>query len=724
MCARGRSGTTPDESRSPCATAWYTRPCHATTWWGRAHLFLPVLVIAAGVGAYLNSFDGVFVLDDQRYIGDNLRIRQLWPPEAVLSGRRPVVDLSLAINYAGGELELGGYHAVNLIIHLLAALTLYGIVRRTLLGAERWAGCGGGSDSALRRRWRLRTGFEASPSVEASSWIAWVTALIWVVHPLQTQSVTYLIQRCESMMGLFYLLTVYCVIRGAEGGMLSRDEVAGNHVFGSGSTCLPPPAAGEGMPPAGQCAMPNLQCPIRNAQSAMPNPQRFVARWWYVAAVICCALGMGSKGVMVTAPMMVLLYDRVFISGSWSRTLRRRWALYVGLAATWSVLWACGIVRGVLDPSRKVATVGFAFKEITPVEYALTQPGVILHYLLLSLWPHPLCLDYAWPVARTAEAILLPLLVLVALCIGAVWAFFRRPCLGFLGAWFFVILAPTASVIPIRDPLFEHRMYLSLAALVVLVVMGGWWVLRHLAGRLSMADALRRSLTGVLLLTVIVSLGYGTIRRNEAYQSAVSMWRDVVAKRPLNHRGHYNLGTSLLDEDELERAIPAFRRALELNPRLAKAHYNLGKALQRQGKADEALWHYADALQIDPSLAEAHSDLGNILARRNRVEEAIAHYRQAVRVNPAYVRAYYNLGSVLLNQGKTEEAVEVLRQAMRLSPQTTRIHYALGNALLKQGSIEEAVRRYQETLRLDPDHIRARLALEAALGQRNHSAQP
>ncbi len=682
MCARERSSTTPSESGRK----------------SRVHLCLPVLVIAAGFGAYLTSFDGALVLDDKRNISDNLRIRQLWPPEAVLSGRRPVVDLSLAINYAIGELKLSGYHALNLIVHLLTALTLYGIVRRTLPWAERWEESAGGSDPALRRQGRLRTGFEApplveaslpvavSPWVDASAWVACASALVFVVHPLQTQSVTYLIQRCESMMGLFYLLTLYCVIRGAD----STDWKVG-----------PTDRVG----------------PARES-----GPTYRVC--WYGVAVIFCALGMGSKGVMVTAPGMVLLYDRAFISGSWSGTLRRRWALYVGLMATWTILWACGIVGGVLDSSRKVATVGLAFKDISPIEYALTQPGVILHYLVLSLWPRPLCLDYAWPVARTAEAIILPLLVVAALCIGAVRAFFQRPWLGFLGAWFFVILAPTSTVIPIRDPLFEHRMYLSLAAVVVLVVLGGRWALRHLAGRMLLADTTRRVLTGMLLLTVVVLLGYGTIRRNEAYHSAVSMWRDVVAKRPLNYRGHYNLGTELLEDNELGEAIPAFHRALELNPSLAKAHYNLGKALHRQGKVDEASWRFADALKIDPNLAEAHSDLGNILARKNLVAEAIDHYREAVRVNPGYVRAYYNLGSVLLNQGKTEEAVEVLRQAVRLSPQTLRIHYALGNALLKQESIEEAVRQFKAALRLDPDHIRARLALQAALGQQNDSAQP
>lgn len=654
-------------------------------WALRAPWFLPLLLIAAGVGAYLGSFDGGFVLDDRRYIGDNPRIRQLWPPDAVLSGRRPVVDLSLALNYAYGERELEGYHAVNLLVHLMAALTLYGIVRRTLL-REPWVLADAGSRRLKPAAQQETKPLPGQPADHVASWIAWATALIWMVHPLQTQSVSYLVQRCESMMGLFYLLTLYCVIRGA-----SPSDWKIGSLEKAGST-----------------------------REIEPGYRT----WWYVAAVISCALGMGSKGVMVTAPVMVLLYDRVFISRSLGRALRRRWVLYASLAGTWAVLWACGVAGGVLDPSRKIATAGFSFKDITPGEYAVTQAGVILHYLFLSLWPHPLCLDYAWPVARTVGAILWPAVAVTALFFGTVWALKFRPWLGFLGAWFFLILAPTSSFVPIRDPLFEHRMYLSLAALVVLVVVGGRWALCRLSDRLAMGESLRKSITALVLLTAVVPLTLATTRRHNAYRSPVTMWRDVVVKRPLNDRAHYNLGTELLNINMLEEAVPVFLRAVSLNPNLDEAYYNLGKALHRQGKVDEAAKRYTEALQINPGLAEAHSDLGNILAGNNRVDEAIAHYRRAISSDPGYVRAHYNLGSVLLKQGKTEEAVEALRQAVDLSPETARIRYALGNALRKQGKLDESISEYQQTLQLAPDHIPARQALAAALAQQDRSTQP
>ncbi|MGA2605784.1 MAG: hypothetical protein ABSG14_16325, partial [Verrucomicrobiia bacterium] len=205
--------------------------------------FIPVLIIAAGIGAYHNSFQGPFILDDVPSILENPQIRHLWPIGEALSpsansmvGGHPVVNLSLAVNYALGGLAVWGYHALNLTIHILAALTLFGIVRRTLA------------------RPKLREQFGAS-----GEWVALAVAVLWTIHPLQTEAVTYLSERGESLMGLFYLLTLYGFLRGVE-------------------------SPGHGR--------------------------------WFVLSVAACALGMATKEVMVTAPLMVLLYDRTFVSQS------------------------------------------------------------------------------------------------------------------------------------------------------------------------------------------------------------------------------------------------------------------------------------------------------------------------------------------------------------------------------------------------------------------------
>ena len=585
----------------------------------KAQKFIPWLVVAAGLLAYQNSFTGPFIFDDAPKILENLPIRHLWPLwNVVAHSSRPVVQLSLAVNYALGGLNPWGYHLLNIAIHILAALTLYGVVRRTCLSAT------------SRTEWRA-----------AAPWLAVAVAVIWMVHPLQTESVTYIIQRCESLMGLFILLMLYCVIRGAA------------------------------------------------------SPRR---SWWNAGAVVSCALAMGCKPVAVTAPVVVALYDRACLAGSWREILQRRGKLYAGLAATWLLLPL------LLSQGQEWKdSAGFGVKEITPLQYALTQPGVIAHYLRLAFWPHPLCLDYGWPVARTATDVWPGLIVVCALLAATMWAWRRRPVLAFLSAWFFIILAPTSSFIPIADPAFEHRMYLPLAAVVVLAVMGIYTLLG------------RRSL--VVFLVLIVGLGFLTARRNEDYRSELTIWTDTVAKRPDNVRAQYNLGNVLAATGRAAEAIGRYEQALRIKPGYAEAHNNLGNVLQTLGRETEAKTHFEQSLQSNPNNAEAHSNLGNIFLQEGKASDAIAHYQQALRIKPDYAGAHVDLGNALFQTGKVPEAITEYEQAVRLKPNVPEAHNNLGAALMQIGRVQDAIGHYARAIRIKPDYVEAHYNLGRALSQ-------
>lgn len=616
-----------------------------------ARMFFPILIVAAGLAAYHNSFAGTYVLDDDKFLLNNARIREVFPLSKTMRGRRPIVDLTLAVNYklsgGGARPAVDGFHRFNLVVHLFAGLALFGIVRRTLSG----------------RRLGATFGPEAA-------WLALIVALIWVVHPLQTQSVTYLIQRGESLMGLFYLLTLYCVIRGA------------------GST---------------------------------------MAIWWYFWAVVCCALGMGSKGVMVTAPALVLLYDRVFISKSLDEMLRRRWHLYAGLTMTWGVLALCGVAQGVLDPSRSGATVGFGLATISPVQYLLTQPGTIVHYLLLSVWPHPLCLDYNWPVAQGFGERFFPSLATLLLIVVTIWGLVRKPALGFVGLSFFLILSPTSSFIPIKDPAFEHRMYLPLAAVVVVLVIGGRALLRCFAARrrpgAHRADALGLVIAGIAV-ALLISV---TVRRNRDYHSDLRMWRDVVAKRPSHPRGHLGLGTALFSIGErrqakgaaadarqaFKKAERAFTKAVRLRPNYPDGNYNLGNALSKNGKLAEAVTAFRKSLRYRPRNAKCHYNLANTLKKQDKLDEAVAEYRKAIEIDPRHISAHINLGNSLKLQGLLEEAVVEYDTALRLNPRHANAHYNLGDALRRQGKLQEALEQFELALKYNPSHGAARISRDA-----------
>jgi hypothetical protein len=387
-------------------------------------LAVAAVLILAALGAYWNSFNVPFVFDDSWAISDNPSIRHLGqigdvlaPPSTAPTAARPLLNLSFALNYAGGGLSVRGYHVVNLLIHICAGLALLGIVRRTLLlpdlrpaltplpsdmgGTPMPRGTGVppvGLRCGVRAPLRHRYGEAALP-------LAAFAALIWTLHPLQTEAVTYISQRAESLMGLFYLLTLYCFIR-------------------------------------------SVTAESRNC--------------WLILSVAACFCGMATKQVMVTAPVLVLLYDRAFVSGSFRSALASRRWYYVGLAATWLFL-------GFLMHRSSLAVVSVGFQTgVSWLTYALTELRVVTDYIKLALWPHPLVFDYGSEILATDLLAVAPYaLIIAALLAGVVMVWRRSPMAGFLGGWFFLILAPTSTVVPIAEqPMAESRMYLPLAASV------------------------------------------------------------------------------------------------------------------------------------------------------------------------------------------------------------------------------------------------------------------
>ncbi len=328
-------------------------------------------------------------------------------------------------------------------------------------------------------------------------------------------------------MGMFYLLTLYCFIRGASvEGSGGRGQGSGLRT-GSSSFVLPPVA-------------------------------------WSVGSVIACLLGMASKEVMVSAPLTVLLYDRTFCTGSFREACRRRYGLYLALAGTWLLLgWL------VISTGGRGGTAGFASHFFTWWSYLLTQPGVITHYLRLSLWPSALCLDYDWPAAQTASEVLYPGLLVVGLLGLTAWALVKRPAWGFLGAWFFMILAPTSSFVPISDAAFEHRMYLSLAAVTTALVVGGALAGRWLVHRGKITRPVSQVIGGCLVTFTAFVLGILTFQRNLDYRSDVSIWEDTLAKAPANTRAHAYYSWALADCGRFDEAIAHYQKTFEIAPHSA-----------------------------------------------------------------------------------------------------------------------------------------------------------
>ncbi len=593
-----------------------------------------LILLPVGLAAYSNSFKGIFLFDDLLHIVGDEQIRKIRPLSDCLAGStRPVVDLSLAVNYAIGELRPAGYHAVNLAVHLLAGLTLFGIVRRTL----------------LLERFRQK-------HAAAAPWLALAAAMLWVVHPLQTQSVTYVIQRAESMMGLFYLLTLYCVLRGA---------CSGRRVL------------------------------------------------WYAAGVIACGLGVLCKPVILTAPLLILVYDRLLLSPSWRRLVAARGWVYAALLATWLLPVNREVIGGVLDPaSTDSPTVGLSVHGVNPLQYCLSQAGVILHYLHLCLWPNPLCLDYEWPpVAHLGQA--WPAMLCIALLLLlAAWALGRGRWPGFAGAWFFIILAPTSSFIPIKDLAVEHRMYLPLAAVTVLAVASAHLAIDLLTRRQFLSRLAGRAATAALLFLATTLLGVRTYLRNRDYQDAQRMWSGVVDVSPHNARARTYLAGALSDAGELAGAIEQYREALRISPDRPEIENNLANALTRSGRVEEAVAILEKAVAAWPQAPHTHLNLALAYQKLGRNEEALPHYRIGLEAQPFLVEPRQNMAVALLAIGRLAEAEEACRTALKYRPDSAEGRYLLGGALERQGKLDEARHWYRAALEADPKHDGARQRLK------------
>ncbi len=465
----------------------------------------------------------------------------------------------------------------------------------------------------------------------ASTSLALAIAGIWALHPLQTESVTYIVQRAESLMGLCYLAVLYCFIRSA-------------------STARP--------------------------------------ALWLALSFVACLAGMASKEVMVSAPLMVLLYDRTFVAGSFATAWRLRWRYYLCLAATWLVLaWLVASTGG------RGGTAGFG-TEITSWSYALTQCGAIVRYLALAVWPHALVFDYGTNTAAGFGEVWPQAILIVALVGATVVALFRRPLGGFLGAWFLLILAPSSSLVPIASQtMAEHRMYLSLAALIAALVVGlyawlgrrAWWACATLA------------LVG----------GSLTAARNTDYRSDLRLWTDTVAKRPENARAHNNLAKAFVASGRVAESVSHYEEAIRRQPSAPEPHNNLGLALAHLHRRSDAIACYRDALRLQPNYADAHHNLANALLADGKLAEALAQYGEALRLRPAFALAHSNLANALLDAGRPAEALLSGAEAVRLDPTLAEAHYNLGNAQAQSGRLPAALASYTTAVRLRPAYATA-----------------
>jgi len=559
--------------------------------------------------AYQRSIEAPFVFDDHSGVINNESIRQLWPPWQALSppdtatgaGGRPLVNLSLAINYRLGKLEPQGYHWFNVGLHAGSALLLWGIL-------------------GLAGRW-----LRGVPDV---SWPALASAALWALHPLHTESVACVVQRSELIGGFFVLLAFYSFLRSLDSSARRR---------------------------------------------------------WHALAVGATWLGVFGKEFVAVTPLLVVATDAMRGQGGLCSVLRRAPGFYSALFLCWVPL--AFLVAG---HDQRGGTVGFGLG-MTAWEYLLTQCRAIALYVQLSLWPHPLVFDYGTPVVRAPSTVWIQGGLICGAVVTVLFGLYQRRAWALAGWWFFALLAPSSSFVPLTtQTIAEHRMYLPLAGLVSLVVFG------------AVAAFPRPRLIAVAVGAIAVGLAWVTADRLSVYRTPLALWTETVERAPDNPRAHANLGRARELAGDVAGAIRAYETSLRLRPEDALVHYNLGNALARASRYADAVGHFRHSVRLQPNHASTRNNLGLALATLGDLPAAIDELRAAAALDPQHAGARFNLAQQLVALGRLVEAEPEYRAAIELSPRSARYQLQLATTLVRLRRRDEAAAWFESVLRLEP----------------------
>ena len=601
----------------------------------KQHFFAIIFLPVWGIFLYHHTLDFPFFFDDIRVIVDNhaIRLDQLTPKSLhgkvkELGHNRTVAKLSFSLNYYFSGYDRRAYRLTNVVIHVLNGCMVYAIVFLILKINRRDVAVSTG-------RLSNREGAVAKPGLAVTT--AFVTALFWTVHPVQIQSVTYIVQRMVSLAAFFYL----------------------------GSLCLY--LAG------------------RMIRSPM-------FRWLcFIASCLSWLLALGCKEIAITLPVTVFFIEWYFF-----QKLDRRWLVqrlkYFSLPLLLSPLVICFYLG--LDPIEKIfSQYTRQGHDFTPWERVLTQFRVVIFYLSLLLYPLPdrFNLDHDF---LPSSSVLIPVSTILSLFVlltlaGLIFFFARRNRLvSFAILWFFLHLAIESSFLGLAMA-FEHRLYLPsfgilLGATVIvfdqfrsrytmipvigaLIIASVCTYKRNKVWRddLSLwADCVRKS---PLKERPHNNLGIA-LKNQGRLDEAVDAYRESIRINPEYAEAHLNLGTVRYNQRRYDEAEVHYLNAIRFNFRYAKGYNNLGTVYYQQGKFGQAVTCYKRAIKLKYDYVDAYRNLGSAFYSLGKIADAIQYYSKAAAINPYYAAARTNLGIVYLNQGKLEESMNHFTAALRIKP--------------------------------------------------------
>jgi tetratricopeptide (TPR) repeat protein len=493
------------------------------------------------------------------------------------------------------------------------------------------------------------------------------TSLIFISHPIQTQSVTYIVQRMASMAGMFYLLAMVLYVKGRSSWSKSRFIYWGGSAFSWG-------------------------------------------------------LGLFSKENVAILPVFVLLYEIYFFQNSGvSQKGKRTLGFLIGsiglIAFIGLLVWGERYLNQLVE--------GYKIREFTLSERILTQFRVVLYYVSLLVYPHPsrLNLDYDFPLSKTMLApptTLISILIIFGLIGLSVWKGKKSPILSFCISWYLGNLVIESSIFPL-EMVYEHRLYLPSVGpfllFSLLTVRGieklkaGFFRKAHRSAQgINVIRPAERFVEWFIPLGVILLLAVWTYQRNATWNSELGLWKDCAKKSPQKDRVHNNLGFAYLELGRLDNAEEEFEEALRLNPRYALSMYNLGLVSYRKGSTDEAIQCYQKAIELDSRSPDAFYNLGIAYYQKGLYRKAIWPYQKVLELNPDYENGHNSLGLAYKKLKQWDKAIRSFQEELRRHPENVYAHLYLGDAYMEKKECSKALTHYRKALEYPnlPDAERVR----------------
>jgi len=586
----------------------------------------PFLLLTAFVFLiYSNTFQSPWILDDFHNILMNPSVHMerldgesLWKLiHASLEGGRwdrPLARLTFALNWCAGGKDTWGYHLVNITIHALCAVFLFLTVR------------------ALHRTPRGGSGTFDPHAVSL------IAAFFWAANPIQTQAVTYIVQRMAVLAGLFYIFGLYCYIQGRLGGTTRRR-------YG-----------------------------------------------WWCGCLVSFLMGVASKENAVLLPLALVLTEMVFFQHGRPPRQTLRWLLWIGIPAV-SVISITGVF--FFTRGDALSLLNYDSRNFTLWERLLTQPRVLLLYLSQLFYPVPFRLSIEHDIALSTSVFhpwstLPSMLAVVMLILLAIKKYSSWPYLSFGILFFFLNHLIESSIIPL-ELVFEHRNYIPSMFLFVPLADGLWAVLDYFRLR-------RRRMYPIIasfIMLLIFCLGTSTYVRNMAWESPEALWTDAARKAPSSGRAlaylamvqsefpggipialrlykaalsgtktnqqlepeiYNNMAALYYESGDFNRAAHCWENALEKNPDYADARFRLSLASFKAGRLDEAIGHLHRLIAKYPGHTPARNLRGMLYFEKNDFENALRDFKKVLKPGPEFTAGLLNAGAVFVATGCYDKA--------------------------------------------------------------------